>query len=289
MSILRSFVENFAHPNGLLGRLVAWRLDISNREANEWTLSLLDLQPSDHVLEVGFGSGRTLKTAAGKLTAGFAAGVDSSPTMLNLARKLNARSIACGRVELKLGDIEALPYEANSFDKVYAVQVINYIANPLTGLKELQRITRPGGRVALFFEPKEKFKDIQHLIEGIYHPYGGDEVISMLQEAGFTPNKLETRQFIARGIPYTGHVALGDKEVNLSTLNADPVIGNNYVVELKEPLQPDWSDWFDGLAISCPGNGTTILAGQLVDQAAVHGLLAKIRDLNLTLISIRRQ
>ncbi len=288
MNIFRTFIANFAHPKGLLGRLVAWRLDISNKEANEWTLSLLDIRPADHLLEVGFGSGRTLKTAAKKLSGGYAAGVDSSLTMLKLARKINARFITCGLMELKLGDIEELPYGDNSFDKVYAVQVINYLANPIKGLKELHRVTKPGGRVALFFEAKEKFNNIQILIEGIYRPYDGDEVIGMLRDAGFSHSMLESKHFSARGIEFTGYVAIGEKEVHGIPLNLDPIIGNNYLIEVKEPLQADWSDWFDGLTISSLGNGSTMLSGRIVDQAALHGILAKIRDMNLTLISVKQ-
>lgn len=212
MNLIRSFIENFAHPRGLLGRVVAWRLDISNRLSNDWTLSLLDIQPSDHVLEVGFGSGLTLKIAAGKTPIGFVAGVDSSSTMLKIAQKRNAQLIATGRLELKLGETETLPYEDNQFDKVYAVQVINYLADPIKGFKELYRVTKPGGRVALFFEAKEKFINIQDLIEGIYHPYDASEVITMLREAGFSHAWIETKDFIARKVHYIGHVALGEKE-----------------------------------------------------------------------------
>lgn len=212
MNITRLFIENFAHPDGLMGRIVAWRLDISNRQANEWTLSLLNLQPSDHVLEIGFGSGRTMQIAAGKVARGYISGVDASPSMLRLAQKRNMKLINQGRLELKLGEIEQLPYDDHSFDKVYAVQVINYLPDPGAGLKEVHRVTRPGGRVALFFEAKEKFKDIQALIDGIYQPYAGDDVLVMLQEAGFTKAWLEAREFITRSIRYRGYVALGEKE-----------------------------------------------------------------------------
>ena len=51
-------------------------------------------------------------------------------------------------------------------------------------------------------------------------------------------------------------------------------------------LGPEWSGWFAGLTVSPEPDGTTLLAGQLADQAALHGLLAAIRDLGLSLISV---
>lgn len=64
--------------------------------------------------------------------------------------------------------------------------------------------------------------------------------------------------------------------------------GGCYVIHLKEQLSPDWSETYEGLTLTYAVNGETILSGSLPDQAALHGLLARIRDLNLTLISVRR-
>jgi hypothetical protein len=50
----------------------------------------------------------------------------------------------------------------------------------------------------------------------------------------------------------------------------------------------DWSEWFDGLIISNTGSGETVISGELVDQAALHGTLNKIRNLNLALISVTK-
>lgn len=214
MNLTRLFIKNFAHPSGLMGRVVAWRLDISNRQANEFTLSLLNIQSTDHVLEIGFGSGRTIQITAQKVLHGFISGVDSSPSMVRIARKRNIQSINQGRMELKLGKIEQLPYGDNCFDKVYAVQVINYLNGPHIGLKEIHRVTKPGGVAALFFEAKEKFEHIQALIDGIYRPYNGEEVLTMLREAGFTKAWVETKEFLVRTIRYRGYVALGEKGKN---------------------------------------------------------------------------
>ena len=60
-----------------------------------------------------------------------------------------------------------------------------------------------------------------------------------------------------------------------------------YRIKLKGILDPKWSDWFGQMAISIEG-GETILTGPVADQAALHGLLIRIRDLNLTLLSVER-
>ena len=60
----------------------------------------------------------------------------------------------------------------------------------------------------------------------------------------------------------------------------------NYEIRLKGHLDSQWTDWFEGLTITLEEDGTTLLTGTVVDQASLHGLLKKIRDLGLTLISI---
>ena len=59
-----------------------------------------------------------------------------------------------------------------------------------------------------------------------------------------------------------------------------------YQIRLKGHLDEQWADWFEGLAITLEENGDTLLTGVLVDQAALFGLLKKVRDLGLPLVSI---
>lgn len=61
-----------------------------------------------------------------------------------------------------------------------------------------------------------------------------------------------------------------------------------YEIKIKGKLDPAWSEWFAGLALTHIGGDVTVLCGPLPDQAALFGLLERIRDLNLTLISIMR-
>ncbi len=59
-----------------------------------------------------------------------------------------------------------------------------------------------------------------------------------------------------------------------------------YKIRLKGHLGRHWTDWFDGLTITLEDNGETLLTGALVDQAALHGLLKKVRDLGMPLLSV---
>ena len=60
----------------------------------------------------------------------------------------------------------------------------------------------------------------------------------------------------------------------------------NCEIKIKERLEDRWVDWFEGLTFSYEGDGTTTISGSLPDQAALHSILLKIRDMNLTLISV---
>ena len=65
--------------------------------------------------------------------------------------------------------------------------------------------------------------------------------------------------------------------------------GGSYEIRVKGHLNARWAAWFDGLTLSQESDGTTLLSGWVSDQAALHGLLAKVRDLGLPLIAVRRR
>ncbi len=61
-----------------------------------------------------------------------------------------------------------------------------------------------------------------------------------------------------------------------------------YEIRLQGHLEPRWATWFDGMTLTTAGDGTTVLSGPVADQAALHGVLARIRDLGLPLIAVTR-
>jgi hypothetical protein len=60
----------------------------------------------------------------------------------------------------------------------------------------------------------------------------------------------------------------------------------NYEIRIKGHLDDKWADWFEGLTITLEEDGDTLLTGPVIDQAALHGLLKKVRDLGLPLVSV---
>jgi hypothetical protein len=75
-----------------------------------------------------------------------------------------------------------------------------------------------------------------------------------------------------------------------STFNSeiDPGQPMVYQIRIKGHLGREWTDWFEGLTITLESNGETLLTGSVVDQAALHGLLKKVRDLGIPLLSVNR-
>jgi hypothetical protein len=61
-----------------------------------------------------------------------------------------------------------------------------------------------------------------------------------------------------------------------------------YQIRIKGHLGREWTDWFGGLSITLEDNGDTLLTGPVVDQAALHGLLRRVRDLGMPLLSVMR-
>lgn len=68
--------------------------------------------------------------------------------------------------------------------------------------------------------------------------------------------------------------------------DADPGQPMVYQIRVRSQLGADWTDWFEGLTITLDGNGDTLMTGPVKDQAALHGLIKKVRDLGMALVSV---
>ncbi len=75
---------------------------------------------------------------------------------------------------------------------------------------------------------------------------------------------------------------------NQRDLNTDPGESMRYLIRIEGQLNPQWADWFGDVTITWDDNGETLITCPDLDQAALHGLLRKVRDLGIPLISVTR-
>ncbi len=139
-------------PKGVMGRIAGEVMVRQHRPETSWTIRLLDIQPADTVLEVGFGAGQGIKLAAEQVNGGRIIGIDLSEQMVRVATKRNASAVREGRVALSQGNITALPFEDQRFDKIMTIHTLYFWLeshDPSQALSELYRVLKPGGRLVI--------------------------------------------------------------------------------------------------------------------------------------------
>jgi ubiquinone/menaquinone biosynthesis C-methylase UbiE len=146
--------RQFSRPTGWRGRLVGHLMAAKNAGISRLAVELLDVQPDDRLLEIGFGPGKGIHEAARHVSRGFIAGVDRSEVMLRQAERRNRWFIAEGRVELHRGSVGELPFEDGSFDRVFEVNSFHHWPSPAAGLAEIRRVLRDGGALQLCLRRK---------------------------------------------------------------------------------------------------------------------------------------
>jgi ubiquinone/menaquinone biosynthesis C-methylase UbiE len=173
------------NPSGLLGRIIAWIMERETAQDNAFARGLLALEPSDSVLELGFGHGRNILELARAVPQGRVAGIDHSQEMRRLAADRCAKLIESGHVALECADTRTLPYPDRHFDKALAVHTLYFWKDPVEDLKEVRRALRPGGRFVLGFRPKDDPASKQ-FPESVYRFHTRGDVEKLLDASGFS-------------------------------------------------------------------------------------------------------
>lgn len=179
MGLVERFFSHFAHPRGFLGRIAGYLMSITNRDLNEWVVSLLDLQPGDKVLEIGCGPGVAITYIIQQHPDVIVLGIDLSPEMVREAMRRNAQAVRAGRVVLRQADVgDPLPFDT-LFDKVFSVNSFPFWNEPVSALRNLRRSIKPGGCIALAVQPRDRGATDNTARER------GEHMASVLRDAGF--------------------------------------------------------------------------------------------------------
>jgi len=188
-AIFRLFSSQYRFPSGFLGRYIGNKMDQLNDPQSDWVVSLLDLQPNDTVLEVGFSTGRVLKKISSIVTKGKLYGLDPSNTMYNVASEKLKGEMQSGQVQLVEGYAEKSMLPDNTFSKIFTVHVVYFWEDLEQVFKEFLRISKSNALVAIYF--------VSPIIASNknFHEYTEDEIKETMISSGFRTVRAEHKMF----------------------------------------------------------------------------------------------
>ena len=166
-------------------------MNAGHSKLTDWGLTHVTVRVNDTVLDVGCGGGRTVSKLAAMAAQGKVYGLDFSPDSLTVARKNNERLAAVGRVELLQGSVSDLPFAADSFDVVTAVETHFWWPDLPNGLRQVHNVLKPDGHFVIIAEVYKGAVTKVAKLAGIYAARTGmhfldlDDHRRLLDEAGF--------------------------------------------------------------------------------------------------------
>lgn len=182
-------------------KLMGRRSIMKNKTITDWTVEQLNIQPYQHILEIGFGAGHTLQEVATKLKIGYLAGTDDSMRMYRRAFRKNKKMIARQLLQLHIGGLEDLSYPHHYFHTIYGVNIQVGMKDPVSAYSQMMSMLRTGGKLVMVFQPARAQSEVEILA-------AADELKNQFLEAGLERVEVEFRDMH----PVTGISVKGFKE-----------------------------------------------------------------------------
>ncbi len=180
-------------PSGLFGRFFMGNfLNKGNERINHFTVELLDIQPTDLVLDIGFGGGVTIEEMVETIDTGKIYGIDFSQVMVDKARRKFKKLIQSGKVSIEFGDVSQLPFDDRTFDRVCTVNTIYFWNDMSVSLREIRRVMKKDGKLIISIRSADKMKDLP-FTQHNFRLYSPEDVKYLLIGAEFNNVAIDHR------------------------------------------------------------------------------------------------
>ena len=200
-------------PTGWLGRFVLRNINSRHSKVADWGLSHVTVEKQFAILDVGCGGGRTVSKLAAIATEGKVYGLDFSSASIAVASKTNRDWIKMGRVEIREGSVSQMPFAADTFDFVIAVETHFWWPDLFNDMREVLRVLKPGGAVAIIAEVYRGADTTTARLAEKYLPRTGMKLLSpdehrhLLADTGYTNVEVAVE-------PSKGWIFAGAKKVS---------------------------------------------------------------------------
>ena len=196
MSFPTFFSQQARKPSGVFGRLVMSAIfNIGNSKLNRFVNEIMSIQENDHILEIGFGTGKLIYEMARQMDQGLIEGVDFSSTMVSIAHKRNKKHIAGGKVKLLKGNFDEMSFQKKGFNKACSVNTIYFWPKPENTVRKIADLLEPGGKFVAAFEDIAQLEHRQ-LNNEVFNLYSKEDAKTLFVNAGFLNGvSVQSRKF----------------------------------------------------------------------------------------------
>ncbi len=176
--------RQFRRPSGLLGRAVSGFMKKMNIFCYKKLVPGLNIQPGDHLLEIGYGPGAGIDYILSKYDCHIT-GIDFSKLMYKEAIKRNNHHILQNKVSLHHGDFLNFNIYAGFYDKIFCINVVYFWDDPVIPFLKIHEGLRENGIFHFYMAHADHLNKIRFTKDGIFNKYSIEDITGYLQKAGF--------------------------------------------------------------------------------------------------------
>ncbi len=183
-----NFFQNTRKPKGLGGKIMLSMMNSGHAALARWGFSHIEPKKDAHVLDIGCGGGANIATLLTLCSDGLVEGIDYSELSVEKSIKVNKAAVDAGKCKIVQGNVNALPYQNETFDLVTAFETIYFWPDIENAFKDIYNILKPGGQFMITNEVDGEQKNAekwQKIIDGMT-VYRAADLKKMLIAAGYS-------------------------------------------------------------------------------------------------------